>query len=90
VVVPVAFWWLSLTGALLILVYAVSRRDVVFIFAYLFTWIPYIRNLVIHYRHAREQRTCGRCAAKSMASANFCANCGAALTAKPVDAMTNV
>ncbi len=90
VVVPVAFWWLSLSGALLLLVYALKHHDSVFIFAYLFTWIPYIRNLVIHYRHAREQRVCRQCATKSMANANYCANCGAALTAKPVDAMSNV
>jgi lipid-A-disaccharide synthase-like uncharacterized protein len=45
VVVPPAFWWLSLAGSGLLLSYALFyRRDSVFIFAYLFTWIPYIRN----------------------------------------------
>src|SRR5262250_121483 len=49
VVVPTAFWWLSLAGSLLLLSYALFyQRDSVFIFAYAFTWIPYIRNLVIH------------------------------------------
>src|SRR6187455_495619 len=51
VVVPTAFWWLSLIGSLLLLAYALHEKSSVFIFAYLFTWIPYIRNLIIHRRH---------------------------------------
>src|SRR5260370_12988668 len=52
VVVPTAFWWLSLAGSLLLLSYALFwNNDPVIIFAYAFTWIPYIRNLVIHRRH---------------------------------------
>src|SRR4051794_32762342 len=59
VVVPLAFWWLSLTGSLLLLSYALFyQRDSVFIFAYAFTWIPYIRNLVIHRRHAEAHTNC--------------------------------
>ncbi len=38
VVVPSAFWWLSLTGSLLLLAYALFyQKDSVFIFAYAFT-----------------------------------------------------
>jgi lipid-A-disaccharide synthase-like uncharacterized protein len=84
VVVPVSFWWLSLVGSLLILAYALKKHDSVFIFAYLFTWIPYIRNLIIHHRHAREQRECNDCGTKSGAVANFCPQCGAKLNAAPV------
>src|SRR5213078_477568 len=63
VVVPTAFWWLSLTGALLLLAYALFyRRDSVFIFAYAFTSIPYIRNLIIHHRHAAAHLACPQCA----------------------------
>ena len=90
VVIPVAFLWLSLVGSLLILAYAITRHDSVFIFAYLFTWIPYIRNLVIHYRHAREQKQCPSCGTKSVGSANFCANCGTRLNGAPANVMTNV
>src|SRR3954471_9635766 len=62
VVVPLAFWWLSLTGSLLLLSYALFyQRDSVFIFAYAFTWIPYIRNLVIHRRHAEAHTNCPKC-----------------------------
>src|SRR5438034_8758544 len=61
VVVPPAFWWLSLTGSLLLLVYSIRQRDSVFIFAYAFTWIPYIRNLVIHRRHLSARLDCPGC-----------------------------
>ena len=45
VVVPLAFWYCSLLGSLCLLIYAVHQRDSVFIGAYVFTWIPYTRNL---------------------------------------------
>jgi lipid-A-disaccharide synthase-like uncharacterized protein len=76
VVVPLIFWWLSLTGSLLLLTYALFQRDSVFIFAYAFTWIPYIRNLIIHHRHARAHRPCPACGAASPPSAHYCATCG--------------
>ena len=44
-VVPEAFWWMSLTGAAMLLVYGVMRRDVVIIVAQLFGFVIYCRNL---------------------------------------------
>jgi lipid-A-disaccharide synthase-like uncharacterized protein len=80
VVVPTSFWWLSLIGSFLLLCYALFyKRDSVFIFAYAFTWIPYIRNLVIHQRHQDAHLSCPGCKADSPPSANFCARCGAKL-----------
>lgn len=79
VVIPVAFWWLSLTGALLLFSYAVYQRDSVFIFAYAFTWIPYVRNLIIHHRHQESLGECGQCHAKTPAHARFCPACGASI-----------
>lgn len=79
VVVPVAFWWLSLCGTLILLSYAIFRRDSVFIFAYAFTWIPYIRNLMIHHRHEKAQLVCPECATASSPSANYCSECGTPL-----------
>jgi lipid-A-disaccharide synthase-like uncharacterized protein len=77
VVVPVAFWWLSLAGSLLLFAYALFyKRDSVFIFAYAFTWIPYIRNLLIHYRHQRSQVTCPQCGCATPPRAQFCHQCG--------------
>ena len=77
VVVPTAFWWLSLAGSLLLLSYALfGKRDSVFIFAYAFTWIPYIRNLIIHHRHEAAHLTCPQCANSCPPHSNFCFVCG--------------
>ncbi|PAW83920.1 MAG: hypothetical protein B9S33_12820 [Pedosphaera sp. Tous-C6FEB] len=77
VVVPQAFWWLSLTGSLLLLSYAFYRQDSVFIFANLFSWIPYIRNLIIHRRHKHAQILCPSCRMNCPPQANYCMDCGA-------------
>lgn len=79
VVVPTAFWWLSLAGSLLLLTYGLHQRDSVFIFAYLFTWIPYIRNLVIHRRHAQAHMVCPNCGHSCPPQSTFCLACGARL-----------
>lgn len=79
VVVPTAFWWLSLAGSLLLLVYSISINKRVIIFAYAFTWIPYIRNLIIHRRHRDAQLICHQCGAVCPPHSNFCHACGAAL-----------
>ena len=81
VVIPNAFWWLSLLGSLCLLAYGIWRRDSVFIFAYLFTWIPYIRNLVISRRVARQSPTCGSCGTDAPPRANYCPHCGLKLAA---------
>ena len=80
VVVPTAFWWLSLAGSLLLLSYALFyKRDSVFIFAYAFTWIPYIRNLMIHHQHAAAHLDCLTCGNSCPPHSNFCFSCGAKL-----------
>ena len=79
VVVPTAFWWLSLAGSFLLLAYSLWRRDSVFIFAYVFTWIPYVRNLIIHHRHRDAHLTCHQCQALCPPQSRFCYACGTAL-----------
>jgi len=79
VVVPVAFWWLSLLGSLLLLVYAFRKTDSAFIYAYLFPWIPYTRNLIIHYRHKMAHTDCPGCGKSCPPQSNFCPNCGVKL-----------
>ena len=80
VVIPSAFWWLSLVGSLLLLCYALfHQRDSVFIFANAFSWIPYLRNLIIHHRHKRAAQVCGGCGMRSPAHATYCAQCGTLL-----------
>jgi len=80
VVVPTSFWWLSVVGSLLLLSYGIGySHDAVFIFAYAFSWIPYVRNLVIHDRHTRAHRDCPGCGATMPPKANFCSACGTRL-----------
>ena len=44
-VIPIAFWWCSIGGGLLLLVYALYRRDPVFILGQGFGVFVYLRNL---------------------------------------------
>lgn len=44
-IVPVSFWWLSIIGAVMLLVYGVLREDIVIIAAQSFGFIVYARNL---------------------------------------------
>jgi lipid-A-disaccharide synthase-like uncharacterized protein len=50
--IPRAFWWLSLTGAMLLFAYAVHRKDLVFVLGQAFGWVVYTRNLVLVRREA--------------------------------------
>ena len=54
-VVPVAFWWMALAGASLLLVYFLWRQDVVGIIGQLTGWMIYIRNLYFIYRRRFNQ-----------------------------------
>jgi len=42
---PVSFWVLSLVGSLLLVLYAITRADLVMIIGYGFGCVPYVRNL---------------------------------------------
>jgi len=79
VVVPQAFWWLSLLGTASLLVYSLHKADSVFIFAYLFTPIPYIRNLMIHRQNQAARIACAGCGQKNPPQSNYCPNCGGKL-----------
>ena len=78
--VPDAFWWLSLSGSGFLLAYGFYQRDSVFIFAYLFTWIPYIRNLMIGHRANQALRDCAKCQSACGPAMKFCPECGVKLT----------
>lgn len=49
-VIPVAFWWMSLIGATMLLVYFIWRRDIVGILGQATGWFIYARNLSLIYR----------------------------------------
>lgn len=47
VVIPLAFWWLSLGGAAILTAYAIHRADPVFIAGSAFGMLIYVRNLLL-------------------------------------------
>ena len=49
-VIPVAFWYFSMAGGLILLAYAIRQMDPVFIAAYLLNPIIYFRNLYFIYK----------------------------------------
>jgi lipid-A-disaccharide synthase-like uncharacterized protein len=52
--IPIAFWYLSILGGMMILVYATMKQDIVFIAASILSLFIYLRNLMLIYRrHAR-------------------------------------
>jgi len=54
-VIPVAFWYLSLGGSLILLAYAIYRQDLVFILGQSTGSFIYMRNLMLIYRKRRAQ-----------------------------------
>jgi lipid-A-disaccharide synthase-like uncharacterized protein len=53
-VIPIAFWWCSIGGGLLLLVYALYRRDPVFIAGQTFGVFVYLRNLYFVLRDRKQ------------------------------------
>ena len=53
-VIPIAFWWCSIGGGLLLLAYALYRRDPVFIAGQAFGVFVYVRNLYFVLRDRRR------------------------------------
>lgn len=49
--IPIIFWYLSLSGGLVTTVYAIHRRDPVFIVGQSAGLVVYVRNLMLIYRH---------------------------------------
>lgn len=55
-VVPVAFWWLSIAGAAVLLSYAIHRGDPVFILGQSMGFAIYARNLWLIHAEKRSLR----------------------------------
>jgi lipid-A-disaccharide synthase-like uncharacterized protein len=49
-IIPIYFWYLSLIGSLILLAYAIFRRDPVFILGQSTGMLVYTRNLMLIYR----------------------------------------
>ena len=50
IVIPVAFWYFSIAGGVVLTVYAIKRHDPVFIFGQALSLVIYFRNLHLHYK----------------------------------------
>jgi lipid-A-disaccharide synthase-like uncharacterized protein len=53
-VIPMAFWWCSIGGSLVLLTYAISRRDPVFILGQSMGFFIYVRNLHLLHRERKQ------------------------------------
>jgi lipid-A-disaccharide synthase-like uncharacterized protein len=53
--VPVAFWYISLAGSLVLLTYSVHRKDLIFILGLSLNSLIYIRNL--HLIHHQDKKS---------------------------------
>ena len=53
--IPTMFWWLSIAGSVVLLLYAVHKRDPVFTLAYLPNCIVYVRNLMLIRKQQRAR-----------------------------------
>lgn len=53
--IPIIFWYLSILGGLMLLLYAISRSDPVIITGQLFGILVYSRNLILIYRKKNNE-----------------------------------
>lgn len=54
-VIPMSFWYLSISGAFLILIYAIHIQDPVFITGQGFAILIYIRNIILIKNNENKQ-----------------------------------
>ena len=60
-VVPLAFWFVSIVGGLMTLIYGIVRREPVIILGQALPTIIYVRNIMLILKHhARESETLDR------------------------------
>ena len=57
--VPMSFWYLSLVGSLVLLVYAIHRAEPVFLLGYLPNAFVYVRNIMLIRRSGATHSTSG-------------------------------
>ena len=56
-VVPPMFWWMSLSGASMLIVYFLWRKDIVGVLGQSTGWFIYIRNLWLIYKPREQKET---------------------------------
>lgn len=56
-IIPMAFWYFSIAGGLVLLTYAIYRRDPVFILGQSMGVVIYLRNIILIRAEARREAT---------------------------------
>lgn len=54
-IIPATFWYLSLLGTALLIVYSIKRMDVVFLLAGALQTFIYSRNLLLHFKNLKTE-----------------------------------
>jgi len=54
-VIPIGFWYLSITGGLLLLIYAIHIKDPIFILGQSMGAFIYARNLILIYKNKKKE-----------------------------------
>ena len=58
-VIPVQFWWLSIVGSVMMLIYAIYIGKIPLILGFLFPSVIYVRNLMLIRKHKRPDTLAG-------------------------------
>ena len=56
-VIPISFWFYSIMGSAILLIYAIYRKDPVFILGQAFGFLVYFRNLHFIYKKRKQGET---------------------------------
>ncbi|MHC4635980.1 MAG: lipid-A-disaccharide synthase N-terminal domain-containing protein [Planctomycetota bacterium] len=52
--VPTSFWFMSLVGSIILLVYSIHRHEPIFILGFSLNMLIYIRNIHFIFKHSRS------------------------------------
>lgn len=55
-VIPMSFWYLSVLGSLMILIYSIKRGDIVFITASCLNTLIYVRNIMLAKKPSEKKK----------------------------------
>ena len=47
-VIPISFWYLSILGSIMIFIYALQLKDIVFTTAQVLSLVIYVRNIILY------------------------------------------
>ena len=53
--VPVAFWYISIVGSVILLTYSIHRRDLIFMLGLSLNTLIYVRNLHLIHKHGTKE-----------------------------------